>query len=97
MRGYFGPEHGLFQVYPGSHHLNTEDELQRSRIQAVDIQIPADQVLFTHGGLWIEERGMDGFLLWMGISTEIIGLHIDKYCLEFMALAHGASRFLFQD
>ncbi|KAL4912363.1 hypothetical protein BDW62DRAFT_216428 [Aspergillus aurantiobrunneus] len=79
MRGSIGPEHGLFKVYPGSHHLNTEDELRSSEIQAVDMQIHADQT---------------AFLLWMGISTEIIGLHIDKYCLEFVALAHGASRFL---
>ncbi|KAL4745849.1 hypothetical protein BDW72DRAFT_207842 [Aspergillus terricola var. indicus] len=92
--GSIGPEQGLFKVYPESHHLNTQDELRRSGIQAVDIRIPADQVLFTHGGLWIEERSMDGFLLWMGMSTEIIGLHIDKYSLEFVALAHGASPFL---
>ncbi|KAL4755586.1 uncharacterized protein BDW70DRAFT_165357 [Aspergillus foveolatus] len=89
-----GPEQGLFRVYPGSHHLSSQDEVRKSGIQAVDIRIPADQVLFTHGGLWIEERSMDGFLLWMGMSTEIIGLHIDKYSLEFVALAHGAAPFL---
>ncbi|KAL4817221.1 hypothetical protein BDW67DRAFT_160044 [Aspergillus spinulosporus] len=89
-----GPEHGWFRAYPGSHHFSTEDKLQRGGIQAVDIRIPAEHVLFTHGGLWIEEESIDGHLLWMGMSTEIIGLHIDRYCPEFVALAHGAERFL---
>ncbi|KAL4948887.1 hypothetical protein BDW69DRAFT_203236 [Aspergillus filifer] len=85
---------GLLKVYPGSHHISTEDELRRSGIKAVNIQILVDQALFTDGGIWVEEDSRDDFLLWMGMSKGIIGLYIDRYCLEFVALAYSASRFL---
>lgn len=94
VRGGLGPENGLFKVYPGSHNIRTEDELRNSKINAVEIRIRADQILISRGGLWIEEGSGDGFLMWMGVSAGIIGLHIDKYCLAFVALAHGAERFL---
>ncbi|OJJ52296.1 hypothetical protein ASPSYDRAFT_164973 [Aspergillus sydowii CBS 593.65] len=89
-----GPENGLFKVYPGSHHIRTEDELRNSKIDPVEIRVRADQVLITYGGLWIEEGSGDGILIWMGVSVEIIGLHIDKYCLAFVAEAYNASLFL---
>lgn len=97
VRGGLGPENGLFKVYPGSHHIRTEDELQNSKIEPVEIRISANQVLIAYGSLWIEEGNGDGVLMWMGVSAGIIGLQIDKYCLTFVALAHGAGRFLLRD
>lgn len=94
VRVGLGPENGLFKVYPGSHHIRTEDELRRSNIEPVEIRIRAEQVLIAYGGLWIEERSGNGLVMWMGVSTGIIGLCIDKYCLASVALAHGAERFL---
>ncbi|KAK9604842.1 hypothetical protein V6Z93_002790 [Aspergillus fumigatus] len=94
IRKDVGPEDGLFKVYPGSHRIESEQELRESGICADDISIRADQVLITHGGLWIEERSGAGLLMWMGVSEESIGLHIDMYSLLFIALASGASHFL---
>ncbi|KAL2859817.1 uncharacterized protein BJX67DRAFT_376032 [Aspergillus lucknowensis] len=90
VRGGLGPENGLFKVYPASHKIRTEDELRNSKINAVEIRIRADQVLISRGGLWIEEGSGDGLLMWMGVSAEIIGLNIDKYCLAFVAEAYNA-------
>ncbi|KAH1538698.1 hypothetical protein KXX57_007712, partial [Aspergillus fumigatus] len=69
-------------------------QLRESDICADVIRIRADQVLITHGGLWIEERRGAGLLMWMGFSEECVGLHIDMHSLPFIALACGASHFL---
>lgn len=96
--GNLGPEDGLFKVYPGSHHIRTEEELRHSKIDAVELRIRADQILIVHGGLWIEQGGGgSGLLMWIGVSTEIVGLHVDKYSLDFVALAYGAEMFLTRD
>jgi hypothetical protein len=58
-----GPKDGLFKVYPRSHRIKSEQELQESSICADNISIHADQVLITHGGLWIEERSGAGLLI----------------------------------
>ncbi|KAL4901467.1 hypothetical protein BDW74DRAFT_187690 [Aspergillus multicolor] len=94
VRGGLGPENGLFKVYPASHKIKTEDELRNSEINAVKIRLRADQVLIACGGLWIEEGSGNSLLIWIGLSADIIGLHINKYCLPFVAFAHGAERFL---
>ncbi|KAJ5239554.1 hypothetical protein N7468_004173 [Penicillium chermesinum] len=93
-----GPEDGLFKVYPESHNIRTEEELHRRKIDAVSVPIRADQFLIAHGGLWIQQGGSgSGLLMWAGLSTEIIGLHVDKRSLDFVALAYGAGRFLGRD
>ncbi|KAL2784138.1 hypothetical protein BJX66DRAFT_95663 [Aspergillus keveii] len=84
----------MLNVYPGSHHFETENELQASELAMAEIRIRADQVLVTYGGLWVEEASGGSSLMWMGVSKEIIGLHIDEYCLPFVALAHDAGQFL---
>jgi hypothetical protein len=84
----------LLTVYPGSHHLRTTEDLRESQISPVNIRILSNQVLVTHGDLWIEECRGDGLIIWMGLSMEIIGLHIDMHCLAFIALAYGATQFL---
>ncbi|KAJ5249308.1 hypothetical protein N7468_000759 [Penicillium chermesinum] len=90
-----GPEDGLFKVYPESHNIRTEEELHRKKIDAISFPIRADQFLVAHGGLWIQQGGTgSGLLMWAGLSTEIIGLHVDKRSLDFVALAYGAGRFL---
>jgi hypothetical protein len=94
IRKGVGPEDGLFKVYPKSHRIESEQKLRESGICADVIRIRADQVLITHGGLWIEERSGAGLLMWMGFSEESIGLHIDMHSLLFIALACGASHFL---
>ncbi|EDP47906.1 hypothetical protein AFUB_097570 [Aspergillus fumigatus A1163] len=94
IRKGVGPEDGLFKVYPKSHRIESEQKLRESGICADAIRIRADQVLITHGGLWIEEQSGAGLLMWMGFSEESIGLHIDMHSLLFIALACGASHFL---
>ncbi|GFF96245.1 hypothetical protein IFM53868_08440 [Aspergillus udagawae] len=94
IRKGVGPEDGLFKVYPKSHRIESEQQLQESGICADVIRIRADQVLITHGGLWIEERSGAGLLMWMGFSEESIGLHIDMHSLLFITLACDASHFL---
>ncbi|GJP89794.1 hypothetical protein AlacWU_02693 [Aspergillus niger] len=94
IRGGLGAENGLFKVYPGSQGIRTENELRDSQISTLEIRIRADQVFIAHGGLWIEEGNGNGILMWMGVSADIIGLYIDKYCLPFVAGAYNASRFL---
>ncbi|GFF89668.1 hypothetical protein IFM61392_00848 [Aspergillus lentulus] len=95
IRNSLGPENGMFKVYPGSHHVGTEEELRRSGIKADEVRVRADQVLFTHGGLWIETLGSGGgALMWMGVSTDLVGLHIDRYSLHFIADAYAASHLL---
>lgn len=94
IRKGVGPEDGLFKVYPKSHRIESEQQLRESDICADVIRIRADQVLITHGGLWIEERSGTGLLMWMGFSEESIGLHINMHSLLFIALACGASHFL---
>ncbi|PKX88393.1 uncharacterized protein P174DRAFT_74289 [Aspergillus novofumigatus IBT 16806] len=85
----------MFKVYSGSHYIETEDELRRSGIKPVEVRVRADQVLFTHGGLWVETLGScGGNLMWMGVSTDLVGLHIERYSLHFIADAHAASHFL---
>ncbi|RDW89991.1 uncharacterized protein DSM5745_01766 [Aspergillus mulundensis] len=96
IRGGIGPETGLFKVYPGSQHLSTLSELSYSGIRATEVRIRADQVLITHGGLWIEEQRTcaSGSLMWMGVSERVLGLYIDIYCPQFIAEAYGATRLL---
>ncbi|KAF4207295.1 hypothetical protein CNMCM8927_003569 [Aspergillus lentulus] len=95
IRNSLGPENGMFKVYPGSHHVETIGELQSSGIKPVEVWVRADQVLFTHGGLWIETLGSGGgTLMWMGVSTHLVGLHIDRYSLHFIADAYSASHLL---
>lgn len=93
--GNIGAEDGLFKVYPGSHRIRSEEQLRQSKIDAVELRIRADQILIVDGGLWIEQGGGgSGLLMWTGVSTEIIGLHVDKYSLGFVALAYGSEKFL---
>ncbi|PKX89108.1 uncharacterized protein P174DRAFT_464814 [Aspergillus novofumigatus IBT 16806] len=82
-----GPEDRLFKVYPKSHRIESEQKLRESGICADIIHIHANQVLITHGGLWIKEQR---FL------EESIGLHINMHSLLFITLACGASHFLSQ-
>ncbi|KAL4899398.1 hypothetical protein BDW74DRAFT_163583 [Aspergillus multicolor] len=89
-----GPENGLFKVYAGSHQLQSLSELRQSGIRATGIRIRADQVLVTHGGLWIEEADGEGMLMWMGISADILGMHINQESLAFVAHAYGGGWFL---
>ncbi|KAL3483871.1 hypothetical protein BJX62DRAFT_244471 [Aspergillus germanicus] len=74
-----GPAKGWLTVYPGSPMLETDDQLRQSQIRPVEVSIDA---------------GGSGLMMWMGVSTDIIGLHIDQYCPAFVALAHGAEQFL---
>ncbi|KAL2801901.1 hypothetical protein BJX63DRAFT_140379 [Aspergillus granulosus] len=87
---------GLLKVYPGSHQLETIEELRESQLKPIELRLYPDRVLFTRGSLWIEEGSGAGYLMWMGVSLSIVGLHIDTYSLTFIALAYGASRFLFR-
>jgi hypothetical protein len=81
----------MFKVYPSSHHVGIEEELQRSSIKADKVQVCANQVLFTHGGLWIETlRSGRGTLIWIGVSMNLISLYIDRYSLYFIADAYAA-------
>ncbi|KAL2826901.1 hypothetical protein BJY01DRAFT_229501 [Aspergillus pseudoustus] len=84
----------LLKVYPGSHKFQTIEELQESEISPVPLRLYPNQVLFTRGGLWVEEGSGAGYLMWMGASLSIIGLHIDMHCLSFIARAYGATQFL---
>jgi hypothetical protein len=84
----------LLKVYPGSHKFQTIEELRESGISPVVLPLYPNQVLFTCGGLWMEEGSGEGYLMWMGVSLSIIGLHVDKYCLTFIARAYKASQFL---
>jgi hypothetical protein len=84
----------LLKVYPGSHKFRTIEELRESGISPVTLRLYPNHVLFTCAGLWIEEGSGAGYLMWMGASLSIIGLHIDMHCLAFIALAYGATQFL---
>lgn len=79
----------MFKVYPGSDGIATKKELLESQIVPEEIQLRSDLVLATLGWLWIEAvEYSGGFLMWMGFSTEIVGLHADKSNLEFIAKAY---------
>ncbi|KAH1915069.1 hypothetical protein KXW47_003730 [Aspergillus fumigatus] len=97
IRKGVGPEDGLFKVYPKSHRIESEQQLRESDICADVIRIRADQVLITHGGLWIEERSGTGLLMWMGFSEESIGLHINMHKWETAEFAQVDFSFTLQE
>jgi hypothetical protein len=72
------PKNELFNVYPGSWGLATEDELRRSRFITTFIYVV--QIFVARRGLWLEEKSGDSLLGWIGSS-------VNQYCLAFVALA----------
>ncbi|KAL3483309.1 hypothetical protein BJX62DRAFT_82528 [Aspergillus germanicus] len=81
-----GPENGLFKVYPGSQGI-TPEEAREAGIVAEEIRVRVDQVLVTKLVVEPVESG-GGVVMWMGFSTELIGLHAAKDNLEFIAGAY---------
>ncbi|KAL4901844.1 hypothetical protein BDW74DRAFT_67189 [Aspergillus multicolor] len=91
LREGLGAENGLFHVYPGSHMIQSEEELRASQIPPREVRINRDQVLVTRGGLWIQSGASGGgILMWMGFSTRMIGSGIDAYTLGVVVDAYNA-------
>jgi hypothetical protein len=63
------------------------EEAREAGIVAEEIRVRVDQVLVTKLVVEPVESG-GGVVMWMGFSTEIIGLHAAKDNLEFIADAH---------
>jgi hypothetical protein len=90
-----GPENGMFKVYPGSHSIESEEELRNSELRAEEIHLRGDEILITAGGLWIEyNQSKGGILMWMGYSKDIVGLHFDRHSLDFLVDAYNAGDLL---
>ncbi|KAE8363894.1 hypothetical protein BDV27DRAFT_158356 [Aspergillus caelatus] len=95
LGGKVGPENGMFKVYPGSHNIESEQELRNSGLHADEIHLHADQILITAGGLWIEyNQSKGGIIMWMGYSEDLVGLHFDRHSLDFLVAAYNAGHLL---
>jgi hypothetical protein len=65
----------------------TPEEAREAGIVAEEIRVRVDQVLVTKLVVEPVESG-GGVVMWMGFSTELIGLHAAKDNLEFIAGAY---------
>ncbi|EED14981.1 conserved hypothetical protein [Talaromyces stipitatus ATCC 10500] len=81
------PANGMFNIYPGSENLQTEEELMASGIPAETVIIGRNQLLVI-GSVWVETRDEGGAVfLWAGYSSNLIGID-DNKALEFIQAAY---------
>lgn len=90
LRNGLGPENGMWKIYPGSHKIQTEEELRASGIIPKEIRVGPTEALVIAGGLWMEtsEYG-GGTFMWLGFSEIPVGLYFSKYTLWFIIASHG--------
>lgn len=82
------PANGMFKIYPGSEHLQTEEELRASGIPGETVFIARNQLLVI-GPVWVETRDEGGAIfLWAGYSSHLIGLY-DYKALDFIQAAYS--------
>lgn len=85
------PANGMFKIYPGSEHLQTEEELRASGISSESVFIARNQLLVI-GSVWVETRGEGGAVfLWAGYSSHLMGLYDKPNALDFIQVAFSGS------
>lgn len=82
----------MYKIYPGSHNIGTEEELQASGIHAREDRVRSHQVLVASGGLWFEMVGSGGgVVMWEGFLEEPVGLYLDECTPYFILSAYGGA------
>ncbi|EEA25035.1 sensitivity to high expression protein she10 [Talaromyces marneffei ATCC 18224] len=81
------PTNGMFKIYRGSEHLQTEEELRASGIPGETVFIARNQLLVIRP-VWVETSDEGGAIfLWAGYSSHLIELY-DYKARDFIQAAY---------